>query len=41
MAQRRELVVCNTWYRKKEEHIITYEVWLKSIGTNLIDCATG
>ena len=24
MAQRRELVVCNTWYRKKEEHIITY-----------------
>ena len=23
MAQRRELVVCNTWYRKKEEHIIT------------------
>ena len=24
MAHRRELVVCNTWYRKKEEHIITY-----------------
>ena len=24
MTQRRELVVCNTWYRKKEEHIITY-----------------
>ena len=23
MAQQRELVVCNTWYRKKE-HIITY-----------------
>ena len=24
MVQQRELVVCNTWYRKKEEHIITF-----------------
>ena len=24
MAQRRELVVCNTWYRKKEEHLFTF-----------------
>ena len=36
MAQRRELVVCNTWYRKKGEQIITYSSGGRSSQTDYI-----